>query len=685
MAHNHNKIILLLMIKNESKIIERCIGRALEHVDAVCILDTGSTDNTTEVCEKFLSSCGKPFKISVEIFKNFGYNRTIAFQKAQELCSKLGWNADSTYAMAVDADMIIKPSPKFKDFKLTVPGYNVIQQNGTLKYYNNRFMCCSYNWKCVGSTHEYWSGDPTAKIPYEIFNIDDVNDGGCKSDKYERDIRLLTEDLKTDPNNGRTHFYLAQSLKDSQHFADAIKHYLRRIEIGGWYEEVWYAHYQIAKCYELLKDIELMEAWALKAFNKHNKRAEPLYYLTKYFREHSQHHKSYYYYLKGRYIPFPKDDLLFIEHEIYNGLFDYENTILAAYVCGKTRQDSLHDIVKYINTYTHHLGNVWDNSHYYIEPLVSSTYKGEYSKLFFPSFEEYQVSSCSLVLSNGHLIMNTRYVNYSIDGNGHYHMRSSDGNVKTKNGVVLLNSSCHPIENVNMMKEEPDKVFPSNIEGLEDVRLFSFKNKLHFSCSSKNLTDDGKIMIAIGEYDPDNYIISHISVIQPPRPSHCEKNWIAVPDYSLVGVNAAKDRVNFIYGWHPLEIGAVTDVTDVTDVTAVNSKTLVIHTKYDTPAIFSRFRGSSTICDYDQRLWCVVHFVKYSTPRVYYHSVVAFNRDSMRPEMYSLPFCFRKLAIEYCLGLHIKDGIAHFVFSQNDNEPGLITIPLTNLRFMMIM
>ena len=42
-------IILLLMIKNESKIIERCIERALEHVDAVCILDTGSTDNTVEV------------------------------------------------------------------------------------------------------------------------------------------------------------------------------------------------------------------------------------------------------------------------------------------------------------------------------------------------------------------------------------------------------------------------------------------------------------------------------------------------------------------------------------------------------------------------------------------------------------------------------------------------------------
>ena len=34
--------------------------------------------------------------------------------------------------------------------------------------------------------------------------------------------------------------------------------------------------------------------------------------------------------------------------------------------------------------------------------------------------------------------MNTRYVNYSIDSCGQYHMRSSDGNVKTKNGMKIF-------------------------------------------------------------------------------------------------------------------------------------------------------------------------------------------------------------------------------------------------------
>ena len=113
-----------------------------------------------------------------------------------------------------------------------------------------------------------------------------------------------------------------------------------------------------------------------------------------------------------------------------------------------------------------------------------------------------------------------------------------------------------------------------------------------------------------------------------------------------------------------------------------NSK-LEIHTTFQTPPIFSRFRGSSGICEHDNKLWCVAHFVRYSSPRVYYHTLVQFRKD-MKPEMYSLPFVFKKHAIEYCLGLHIKDGVCCFIFSQNDSDPAFITIPITNLKFCLL-
>jgi hypothetical protein len=36
-----------------------------------------------ELCTQFLTPRGKPFKIAVDPFKTFGYNRTDSFQNAQ--------------------------------------------------------------------------------------------------------------------------------------------------------------------------------------------------------------------------------------------------------------------------------------------------------------------------------------------------------------------------------------------------------------------------------------------------------------------------------------------------------------------------------------------------------------------------------------------------------------------------
>jgi hypothetical protein len=128
--------------------------------------------------------------------------------------------------------------------------------------------------------------------------------------------------------------------------------------------------------------------------------------------------------------------------------------------------------------------------------------------------------------------------------------------------------------------------------------------------------------------------------------------------------------MNFIYGWSPFEIGAVVDGQ------------LQIHTTYPSCPLFGHCRGSSALVEYDGKLWAVTHYVKYVTPRIYSHSVVQFNRDTMRPERYSIPFCFRTNTIEYCLGFDIQGGVCCFVFSENDTSPGMITIPLQHLRFV---
>jgi predicted ATP-grasp superfamily ATP-dependent carboligase len=54
----------------------------------------------------------------------------------------------------------------------------------------------------------------------------------------------------------------------------------------------------------------------------------------------------------------------------------------------------------------------------------------------------------------------------------------------------------------------------------------------------------------------------------------------------------------------------------------------------------------------------------------------------MRPEKYSVPFCFRNNKIEYCLGFQLAADVCTFVFSENDTSPGMIRVPLAHLRFL---
>jgi hypothetical protein len=263
--------------------------------------------------------------------------------------------------------------------------------------------------------------------------------------------------------------------------------------------------------------------------------------------------------------------------------------------------------------------------------------------------------------------MNVRYVNYDITQSGQYIMRCPKKNVKTRNARIFLNAAYQPTEEVTLMTENY-KRYDKNIEGLEDVRIFRHNGRLHFTASSKNATNDENIVIVCGEYDEMGCKMDNTSIIPSPRRSECEKNWIYVPN-SAITSEVGKNTMNFIYGWSPFEIGAV-----------VNGN-LQIHTTYQSCQLFGHARGSSSLVEYDGKLWAVVHYVKYVTPRIYSHSVVQFNRNTMRPEQYTLPFCFRNNKIEYCLGFDIRNDVCCFTFSENDTAPGMITVPLANLRF----
>ena len=215
------KFVLILMVRNEERIIQRCMESVKDVVDAFCVCDTGSNDKTREIVTEFLKThdgC-----LTHVPWQNFGYNRSESFTKAQSYLKATGWDLKDTYGLLLDADMMFVPG-SLKTHPLTEIGYTIVQCAGMLEYPNTRLVRMDYPWVCRGVTHEYWDGI-CSHLPRNVCRIDDFNDGGCKSDKFTRDIALLEQGLIDEPTNVRYMFYLAQTYHSLGQWKESLKLY----------------------------------------------------------------------------------------------------------------------------------------------------------------------------------------------------------------------------------------------------------------------------------------------------------------------------------------------------------------------------------------------------------------------------------------------------------------------------
>jgi len=643
------KLVLILMVRNESKILERCLTSVEGIVDAACIHDTGSTDATCEIARTWLET--RKGSLSTSVWRDFGYNRTQSFLAAKDFVDKAGWDAKETYGLLLDADMEFVPGT-LRSQTLTEIGYSVLQSAGSLEYLNCRLVRMDHPWTCRGVTHEYWDGGEVKSLSKDICWINDRNDGGCKSDKFERDARLLEQGLKDEPTNGRYMFYLAQTYHSLGRWTDAIRMYKQRIKAGGWFEETWYCHYMIGNSYLSLNDPIRFEAWMLRAAEVYAGRTENLYKLVKYFRDTSQHHKAWHYLEKARKIKRPVD-ALFLEMDVYTHLYSYEATILLYYI-GKLRE-GLRESVQYLLAHAPHRDGVYTNLKFYIEPIAKTSRTHPVPRN--AAGLNYQPSSISMIDS---VCENVRFVNYDIDQTtGSYMMKegaySSSHKVRTEN--VYWNG-----RDAKLMKVVP--TLPSrdtHILGLEDLRVYhDASGARRFLATSREFSES--IRMVHGTYDTDRYECRDLVVLESPTNSDCEKNWIPIN-----GTN------QILYSWSPLRIGHIKGNAFVED------------RQYATPWLWSHFRGSASPVRVRNELWVLVHFVEYSMPRKYFHLFVALDATSYRPKSMTLPFVFAAQGIEYCLGVRTAPfDTLEVAYSSWDSDPTVAEIPISALEWVQL-
>jgi len=104
-----NKLCLIMIVKNESKIIKRCIDACKGIIDAVCITDTGSSDNTVSLIKEVCNENNLEPKIFESKWLNFGHNRTESFKNAkswllEKYNNKIDWGKNKSNIIGFDID-----------------------------------------------------------------------------------------------------------------------------------------------------------------------------------------------------------------------------------------------------------------------------------------------------------------------------------------------------------------------------------------------------------------------------------------------------------------------------------------------------------------------------------------------------------------------------------------------------
>lgn len=315
-----------MIVKDEARVINRCLDSVKKLIDYLFIVDTGSSDDTILLINNWMIENSIPGQVISEPWKNFSYNRTFALEKLFE-------NKIIDYALMIDADEILVYDEDFdvEKFKsqLDKDIYDVITNINGFIYNRPTLTSNKKKYRYEGIVHEFLAMDgENSKGIAKGFHNFPIQDGNRNSlgDKFLKDAKLLEEALDSDINDflrSRYTFYCAQCYRDSGNSELALKYYKMRSEQGFWIDEVYISLYTIA-CIKRdmgLSPDEVIPLF-LKAYECNPNRVESLYAIIHLCRVSGLNHIGYMIGLRALNITCPEGSL-FVDKWMYDyGVLD---------------------------------------------------------------------------------------------------------------------------------------------------------------------------------------------------------------------------------------------------------------------------------------------------------------------------------------------------------------------------
>lgn len=318
-----------MIVKNEAKVIERCLHSAKKWIDYWVISDTGSSDGTQDLIRSTLKDI--PGELVERPWVDFAHNRNEVLALSRD---------KGDYILLMDADEWLQYSSSFTLPRLTKDIYGIIYRSGGIDFQRGFLLNNKVAWNWVGVIHE----EPQAPVKTSVGFIPGIvsictQEGHRSEDpeKIRKDLRTLEKALAQEPNQARYVFYLAEAHLLLDQLPEALMRYEQRVSLGGSDQEIFWSLYQIAQLQEQLgSPPESFIRSYCKAFQYRPSRAEPLFFLINHYMATQCIYLAYLLAKEAISIPIPSD-----AHYIQTWMYEWGlplQFVKSAYAMGRKEE-----------------------------------------------------------------------------------------------------------------------------------------------------------------------------------------------------------------------------------------------------------------------------------------------------------------------------------------------------------
>jgi glycosyltransferase involved in cell wall biosynthesis len=302
------KISLVMIVKNEEKILGKCLESVRDIVDEFVIVDTGSADATKEIILRY----GELHEIP---FENFVKTKNDALSLAT-----------GDYILFMDADETVIEGLEYlreyaEEGKHDCVYAKIIEgEPVSNSYYRARLWRNNGSYKFQGpNVHEVLTGEGGSIRDGRISvrHSHAHRESQSYPERFRMYIELLKSFLEDNPDDERATFYLARTYKDLDEYLNAIQYYNAYLDLDGDFrDERWQAAYDMAVCWKAQGEYERAEDACDLAISIDDRRAEAFVLLGQMhyeLQEWAQAANRF----EDAIVPIPEDVVLFLDPRAY--------------------------------------------------------------------------------------------------------------------------------------------------------------------------------------------------------------------------------------------------------------------------------------------------------------------------------------------------------------------------------